>query len=293
MSSYTPKIVSFPKNHGKFVANLIIQIEQNPLNKQFFPRKTSLKANAKINIGLLIKGKRPDGYHLLETLFYPVELYDSIEMEPTHSDQVIIEMVGFDEQIPLEKNLIWKAWDRLKKAAPNTGGVHITVNKGIPAGAGLGGGSSDAGNVLKGLNEMFDLGLSLDELATIATPLGADVPFFVYNKPLLARGIGNEFQQIDLDIPYDIRVITPEIHSSTVEAYQGLNLAECDPNRSLESLINLPIENWKDQVVNDLEAPILAKYPQIAEIKADLYRQGAIYASMTGSGSAVYGFFEQ
>lgn len=250
-----------------------------------------LKSHAKINLGLLITGKRPDGYHLLETLFYPVDLHDVLTITP--SPTLEIDMIGMSEKVPMESNLIYKAWKLLSDHDARVQPVSIQVEKHIPAGGGLGGGSSNAAFTLKGLNELFNLGYSNAFLAELSAPLGADVPFFCYGTPMMATGIGQDLTPFELDLPYEIRLVTPPIHSSTPAAYKGLDLSQCDPDRSLLAVLQQPIETWKTDLVNDLEPPVFAQYPELEQIKADLYAQGAVYAAMTGSGAVMFGLFSQ
>ena len=254
----------------------------------------TLYPNAKVNLGLLIKGKRADGYHLLETLLYPIpDLKDTLSISENNTGDCSLEVSGINLDGSWEDNLCVKAYRLLKQAVPDLPGVNVFLKKNIPAGAGLGGGSSDAAFTLKGLNQLFDLGLTDDILAGIAGKLGADVPFFIYNKPLLARGIGTEFEEIDLEIPYRFMIVNSGIHSSTVAAYRALDYTIFDPNRDLKSILNLPVSQWSDKLDNDLEVPVFEMYPVLAETKAELYRQGAVYAAMSGSGSAVFGLFNK
>lgn len=245
-------------------------------------------ANAKINLGLLVTGKRADGYHNIETVFYPVKLYDVVEMLP--AKKTCFQSVGLD--IPGQgDNLCERAVELLQKDYALKP-VSIQLLKNIPIGAGLGGGSSDAAYVLKMLNDFNDLGLSMDQLAPYAEQLGADCSFFLKNKAVFASGIGTTFEAVMLDLSaYFIVVIKPEIHISTVEAYS--NVIPQIPQVDLRRVIQLPIQEWKYHLVNDFELGIFEKYPQIEEIKHKLYQNGAVYASMSGSGSAVFGIFEQ
>lgn len=245
-------------------------------------------ANAKINLGLLITEKREDGYHNIETIFYPAKLYDVVEANPATTLQ--FESSGLE--IPSSgKNLCEKAFELIKdKYTVQPISIHLLKN--IPIGAGLGGGSSDAAYVLKMLNKMNNLGLNNEELKSYAEKLGADCPFFIDNKPVFAEGIGTSFQEIDVDLSdYFIVIIKPDIHISTVEAYQ--NVIPQIPKVDLKRAIQLPIQEWKFHIVNDFELGIFQKYPTIEKIKHALYEQGALYASMSGSGSAVFGIFEE
>lgn len=248
---------------------------------------------AKINLGLFIKGKRPDGYHLLETLMYPLpQLYDELQINISTGD-VSLELKGIEIEGDIESNLCIKAYRLLQTPFPDLPPMHICLKKNIPAGAGLGGGSSDAASTLLGINQLGKLGLSIEELAKIGAKLGADVPFFLYNKPMLATGIGTDLQEFDIDLPYRIELITPAIHSSTVAAYKALDYTKCDTTRNLAEILSLPVDTWQKYLENDLEVPVFQLYPALQEIKDALYAQGAVYAAMSGSGSAVFGLFEK
>ncbi|MEM9719861.1 MAG: 4-(cytidine 5'-diphospho)-2-C-methyl-D-erythritol kinase [Bacteroidota bacterium] len=255
-------------------------------------RSVVLYPNAKINLGLIIKGKRPDGYHLLETVFIPVEhLRDRLEISPLDHEGVEMTLSGLAVDGPVEANLCWKAYQLLKTEFPGLPGVRIHLEKHIPLGAGLGGGSSDAAHTLMGLSQLFALDISLERLAILGAELGADVPFFLYNKPLFAKGIGTEFEPIDLDWKFEIRLVFSPIHSSTPAAYKNLPLNSLNLNRDLQKILSIPIADWKDNLPNDLELPVFEQYPELNETKEQLYREGAVYAAMSGSGSAVYGLF--
>ena len=253
-----------------------------------------IRSNAKVNLGLHIMGKLDNGYHLLETLFYPVEdLFDDVVIRRMDGSGCRVLMPGFQESVPLEKNLAWRAWKVLRDRYPDrVGGVEIEIRKRIPAGAGLGGGSSNAGAVFKGLNALMELGLEAEELAGMAEPLGADVPFFIYGKPLYATGIGNRFEILPVDLSaYRLEVRTLPVHSGTAEAYGGLDLGAAQHTIPLKELLVLPLAEWKGKVLNDLEPGVVGRFPQIGEAVAELYAEGAKYAAMTGSGSAVFGLF--
>lgn len=248
---------------------------------------------AKINLGLFIKGKRPDGYHLLETLMYPLpQLCDTLQLSES-TGELSLEMEGIEIEGDIQTNLCIKAYGLLQKRFPDLSPVHIFLKKNIPAGAGLGGGSSDAATTLKGINSLFNLGLSIAELAELAAQLGADVPFFLYEKPMLATGIGTDLQAFEIDLPYRIELITPPIHSSTVAAYKALDYTKCDATRDLAEILSLPADTWEKYLENDLEIPVFKLYPELAKIKAGLYEKGAVYAAMSGSGSAVFGLFDK
>ena len=240
--------------------------------------------NAKINLGLHIKSRRADGYHELETIFYSVNFCDVLEILP--SDELTFTSSGIS--IPGEGNLCLNAYHLLKQDF-NIPAVRIHLHKIIPIGAGLGGGSSDAAFTLKGLNKLFDLQLTNEQLRIYALQIGADCPFFIENKPMLATGIGEVLESIDLDLSaYKIAIVKPNIHISTAEAYSAVTPKE--PLFSLRDLIKYPVNEW--QLQNDFEQSVFEKYPIIKDLKNSLYEQGAVYAAMSGSGSSVFGLFE-
>lgn len=257
--------------------------------------KVIKKAPAKINLGLFVKKRRADGYHEIQTLFYPVRyMSDLLFFDYLPSERCEVEMNGLEEKVPLERNLCYKAWKLMSEIYPTVAGLHISVSKNIPAGAGLGGGSSNAAATLKAVNEMYKLELSDEVLAGHAAQLGADVAFFIYGKPMLGEGIGEKLEAWPLELrSWEIRLVTPEIHSSTPAAYQGLDLSKISADRDLREVLNGPIESWKEDLVNDLEEPVMAQYPQIRELKELMYEKGAVYAAMSGSGSAVFGLFKR
>lgn len=257
--------------------------------------KVIKKAPAKINLGLFIKKRREDGYHEIQTLFYPVSyMKDLMFFDYLPGNQCEIEMNGMEEQVPREKNLCFKAWDLMRQHYPKVGGLHVSVSKNIPAGAGLGGGSSNAAATLKAINEMYSLNLSDEVLATHGASLGADVAFFIYAKPMIGEGIGEILEPHAINLrSWEIRLVSPQIHSSTPEAYQGLDLSKISSDKNLRKVLELPIEEWKEHLVNDLEASVFARYPEIRELKEMMYDKGAVYAAMSGSGSSVFGIFKR
>ncbi len=245
-------------------------------------------ANAKINLGLLVTEKRQDGYHNIETIFYPVKLYDVIEITTADVFQFRTEGLNIP---PDGQNIGEKAYYLLQQDF-DINPVMIDLLKNIPIGAGLGGGSSDGAHVLKLLNKMNELGLSKEELSAYAVQLGADCPFFIENKPVFASGIGTTFEPVEVDLStYYIVIIKPDIHISTSEAYQCI--IPQTPTVDLRRAIHLPIQEWKYHIINDFELGIFEKYPKIEKIKHTLYERGALYAAMSGSGSAVFGIFEE
>jgi 4-diphosphocytidyl-2-C-methyl-D-erythritol kinase len=250
--------------------------------------------NAKINIGLNVVERRPDGYHNLETVFYPINLQDALEIKSIEnevpSNGYILKVSGTILDGSPDDNLVVKAYKLLKKDF-NIPPVNIYLYKHIPTGAGLGGGSADAAYALKLLNEKFRLGLTADLLESYASEIGADCAFFIKNKPVFATGIGNIFSDIELNLSGKTLVlIKPDIFVSTRDAYS--NISPSKPLCSLKELLSQPINTWKNSVFNDFEKSVFPKYPEIAAIKDKLYDMGAVYASMSGSGSSVYGIFE-
>lgn len=242
--------------------------------------------NAKINIGLNVLEKQADGYHKLSSVFYPVnELCDMLEILPAKHFSFSSSGIA----IPGNSNICVKAFELLK-ADFEIENVTMHLHKQIPIGAGLGGGSADGAFALKALNEIFKIELSIIELEEYALQLGADCPFFIENSPKYITGIGEKMRNINLDLSsYKLKFIYPELHISTAEAYGGIIPSQ--PKTILLDLINQPIENWKKSVKNDFEVAAFAKYPELAKMKEQLYADGAIYASMTGSGSVIYGVF--
>ena len=243
------------------------------------------KSNFKINLGLYVTEKRPDGFHNLETVFYPVDnLCDTIELEP--ADEVTFEMVGGDFTTDAEKNLCGKAF-RLLQARYGLAGASIRLEKKIPSGAGLGGGSANAALVLKLTNELFNLQISNSLLKEYAATLGSDCAFFIDNVPAYATGKGEILTPIDVNLSGKvISVFKPEVSVSTAEAYAHVTPLPGRP--SLKSLIREPIERWKYLIVNDFEKSIFQNFPILADIKNKYYGLGADYAAMSGSGSAVF-----
>lgn len=249
--------------------------------------------NAKINLGLRITEKRPDGYHNLETIFYPIHLEDALEVVPLAggSQEYDLKISGTPIEGSAEDNLVIKAYHLLKTDF-DIPAIHIYMYKHIPTGAGLGGGSSDAAFMIKLLNEKFGLGLTVEQMEAYAARLGADCPFFIKDKPVLATGIGNIFTPIQLSLKgMYVVLVKPDIHVSTREAYA--HVVPCQPKDSLSQLIKLPIEEWKGCIANDFEKSVFIAHPEIAAIKDKLYDMGAVYASMSGSGSTVFGIFKE
>jgi len=246
-------------------------------------------ANAKINLGLNLTEKRNDGYHNLETVFYPIKLNDVVEIIDADETSCIIK--GIDIPGSAEDNICLKAFKSLQSDF-NLPHQQIILLKNIPVGAGLGGGSADAAFLIKLVNDKFNLGLSIDKMQDYARVLGADCAFFIENKPTFAFGKGDEFKEIKIDLSnYYMVLVKPPIHVSTAEAYSKVNVKQ--PQTILKELINLPLSEWKANIVNDFETSVFEKYPEIDEIKTKLYAAGATFALMSGSGSSVFAIFEK
>lgn len=253
-----------------------------------------LYPNCKINIGLRVVRKREDGYHDLETIFYPVYgLHDELEVQPSDEFAFIQEGITVD-CLPTD-NLIYKVYARMRDRYPQIGNVTISFKKNIPFGAGLGGGSSDAAHMAMALNEIFALGLTKEQLAQELSPLGADCPFFIYNTPCYAEGIGDKLTPIDLDLSgLRLIMIKPECGVSTKEAYGGIvPKGTCEhfapfinPLEPLEPFKHLPL------LTNDFEETVCKVHPELATIKKRLQDAGALYAAMSGSGSTIFGLFK-
>lgn len=246
--------------------------------------------NCKINLGLHITGKRPDGFHELETVFYPVQLKDIVEV--VTSTEFKFESSGLSIPGDSTNNLCLKAYHLLKQDFPHLPPVHMHLHKIIPMGAGLGGGSADGAFVLRLLNEKYQLNISSQQLIDYAAKLGSDCPFFILNKPAFASGRGELLEPIALDLSsYTFVLVHPGIHVNTKWAFEQIQPKV--PTISIKEIIQLPIEEWKLYLQNDFEAPIINQHTEIAEIKSALYADGAIYASMSGSGSSVFGIYPQ
>lgn len=249
--------------------------------------------NAKINLGLNIVEKRPDGYHNLETIFYPINLQDALEVTKMEGEgEYNLKVSGVPIEGDPDNNLVVKAYRLLKKDFPEMAPINIHMYKHIPTGAGLGGGSADAAFMIKLLNEKFSLNLSIEKMEEYAAILGADCAFFIQNKPVFASGIGNIFEKISLSLKgYYIVLIKPDIFVSTKDAFA--NIHPMQPSHSLKNIARMPVETWRATMKNDFEDSVFKKFPEIAAIKDKLYDMGAIYASMSGSGSSVYGIFRE
>lgn len=248
--------------------------------------------NAKINLGLNIVSKRDDGYHNLETVFYPIMIKDALEIiisEQQVQDSFIES--GLKTGASPENNLVMKAL-KLMRAHYKIPFLDVHLLKKIPFGAGIGGGSADAAFMLKLLRNKFSLDATDEQLSALAAQLGADCPFFIYNRPCFASGIGEVLENVDLSLEgYYLMLIKPDINVATKDAFALINPTY--PEVSLKEIIKKPVSEWKDLMVNDFEKSIFEKHPDIEQIKLKLYALGAVYASMSGSGSSVYAIFNK
>lgn len=256
--------------------------------------------NCKINLGLNIILRRQDGYHDLETIFYPVPLKDVLEMIPGPTFRAITSDVKnagakfITTGLPINgaagKNLCVKAYDLLQQDFPKLPPVRIYLHKAIPIGAGLGGGSADGSFTLRMLNEKFQLRLSTEQLLDYALRLGSDCPFFILNRPSFATGRGEFLQTINLDLEsVSFIIVNPGIHINTPWAFEQLTPKK--PAKSIQKIIEQPLSSWKDELKNDFETPIFEHHPELLTIKDRLYETGALYASLSGSGSCLYGIY--
>ena len=265
--------------------------------------------NCKINLGLNIIRKRADGYHDLETVFYPVKLRDVLEVVPmdvrqerienrlqstVYSPQLTVSFstTGLNINGDQNNNLCIKAYHLLQKDFQSLPPIKMHLHKTIPMGAGLGGGSADGAFTLKLLNDKFNLNLSTDQLVHYALQLGSDCPFFIINQPCFANSRGEVLEKISLDLSaYKFIIVNPGIHISTVWAFA--QIIPQQPAISIKDIIHPPLNKWKGLLKNDFEAALMKVYPSIQQIKEQLYNAGAVYVSMTGSGSTLFGIFEK
>lgn len=247
--------------------------------------------NCKINLGLWVTRKRPDDYHDIETVIFPIDWTDVLEIIPSSGTETEFTLTGNVIGGNPESNLCYKAWKLLheKHAIPV---VKMHLHKVIPIGAGLGGGSSDGSFALKMLNQLFDLHLTTTELQHFAAQLGMDCPFFIENVPSIASGRGDVLKPVNLNLKgYYLIVLVPDIHLSTSKAYSVVTPQE--RSETLENQLNQPLSTWKTLLVNDFEESVFKQFPKIKELKEMLYSKGALFVSMSGSGSAVFGIFER
>ena len=246
--------------------------------------------DAKINLGLNVVSRRPDGYHNIVTVMMPIPSHDILEVVPSVSGVDSLHTCGRPVDCPMEKNLVYKALQQMRRHA-DVPPVDIYLDKQTPDGAGLGGGSADAAYMLRGLNTLFDLRFDDAALAAMASEIGADCPFFIYDRPMLCTGTGIEMQPFDLGLPENLwlAVIKPEVSVPTREAYAMLTPRE--PAEPLTRVLSLPIGQWQGRLINDFEPGIISRHPVVGRVKQHLLDIGAVYASMSGSGSAVFGLF--
>jgi len=247
--------------------------------------------NAKINLGLNVISQRNDGYHNIETVLFPIGLSDALEIIPAQSSKTTFTSTGLQIPDDGQPNLCQRAFELLKKefGIPN---VTIHLHKIIPAGSGLGGGSSDAAFALNILSQIFSLNLDSGQLSQFAARLGSDCPFFIANKPMLASGRGELLEPVGVCLKgMHLLLVKPDIHISTAEAYAGVRLAL--PKKPIRQIVSQPIETWKFELKNAFEESVFARFPSLEIIKQQLYQFGATHAAMSGSGSAIFGLFEQ
>ena len=252
---------------------------------------------AKINLGLNVVEKRPDGYHNLETVFYPVQIEDALEVYPMDPEfpseydcdlKVTNITIDGDEQ----RNLVVRAYKLLKADFPTLPRIHAHLYKGIPTQAGMGGGSSDCGFMITLLNDMFKLGLTQQQMIDYAARLGADCAFFIFNRPCYAEGIGEKLQPIDLDLKgWYLSLVRPDIPVSTREAFALIKPHH--PEVNCREVVKQPVESWRDALVNDFESSVFAVHPELGAVKDRLYDLGATYAAMSGSGSTLFALSRQ
>ena len=248
--------------------------------------------NAKINIGLNILSKREDGYHNLQTIFYPVAIKDALEIIDGNENDtgIVFSSTGLPINGNTDDNLCIKAYHLLQKDFPQITSIKTHLHKTIPMGAGMGGGSANGAFMLQLLNSKFQLNLSGNQLIHYALQLGSDCPFFILNKPCFASGRGENLASVELDLSsYKILIVNPGIHVNTANAFKHIVIGK--NNTDLQQLVTQPLATWKDSIVNDFEEWVFNQYPDVAAIKDQLYKNGAVYASMSGSGSTVYGIF--
>lgn len=248
--------------------------------------------HAKINLGLHILERRPDGYHNLETCFVPVpSLCDAIEMIPQKGHELPdLKVVGMPWTEAKEKNLVWKAWRRFQEMEPACPDFHWIILKKIPTGGGLGGGSSDAAFALRMLADYCHWPGQDPRLHQLASELGSDCPFFLFDHPMLGSGRGEILEKINIDLKgYKIEFDFLQIHISTAQAFSGISPQK--PKKPLREVLSQPIQTWKVDLINDFEKPIFRQFPELEKRKAELYNKGAVYAAMSGSGSTLFGLF--
>lgn len=249
----------------------------------------------KINLGLNVVSKRPDGYHNLETVFYPIGVYDeltiTVDENETRHQTCTLNVEGLNIEGPAQNNLVVRAYNLLAEQH-TLPAVKVNLKKNIPMQAGLGGGSSDCAYMIRALNEMFNLRLGNSDMQSLASRLGADCAFFIDPVPSYAEGIGDKIKPIAIDLSeYTIAIIKPDVSISTKEAYENIHPKR--PQAHCLDIIKRPIEEWKDTLVNDFEESVMTKLPMIGNLKQRLYDTGAIYAAMSGSGSSLFAIYKE
>jgi len=251
--------------------------------------------NCKINLGLNIINKRADGYHDLETIFYPLGIKDALEIiknPSVGSSPVTFFQSGLEIDGNTDSNLCVKAYHIIKKDYPQIPSITMHLHKVIPMGAGLGGGSADGAFALKLINDFFHLSIPDEQLMQYALQLGSDCPFFILNKPCFATSRGELMNEIELDLSaYKFVIVNPDIHIKTGWAFS--QITPTIPTYSIKEIISQPVNTWKDSLTNDFESHVILLHPEIREIKEELYNLGALYSCMTGTGSTVFGIFEK
>ena len=249
----------------------------------------TIRTGCKINLGLNVTERRPDGYHNLQTIFYPVPLFDEMTIREGE-DEDVLTLGGNPLEGDVQDNLVLRAVRLLRQEGFRLPPLKIDLRKVIPSGAGLGGGSSDAACTVRTLSSLYNLPLSEEEMKRLVARLGADCPFFINPRPLYAEGIGDVFSPISLNLSgWYLVLVKPDVYVSTREAYAGVHPHQ--PVYSLLETANLPVGQWEGRMVNDFEESIFANHSLLSEIKQRLYHQGAAYASMSGSGSTIFGLF--
>jgi len=244
--------------------------------------------NCKINLGLYITHKRPDGYHHLQSIFLPGPLTDVLEIIPRNDHECVVQQYNATFNIPLEHHSCYKAW-KLLHDHYGIAGVDIYLLKKIPSGAGLGGGSSDAAFTLLTLNTLFSLSLSEVDLLSFASQLGSDDAFFIYNRPCFLDGKGHELTPLNWEFPFRIEITSPGVSISTAEAYSSITPKPASID--LLNIMDIPQNEWRHIITNDFQSGAILRYPIIQEHIDEMYSKGAFYAAMSGSGSSVFGLF--
>jgi 4-diphosphocytidyl-2-C-methyl-D-erythritol kinase len=248
--------------------------------------------NCKINIGLNILSQREDGFHNLQTVFYPLPVYDALELvdQQDANASVSFNVSGIEIPSAPAENICLKAYELLKEDFVNLPPVSMHLHKAIPMGAGLGGGSADGAFTLRLLNDKYQLNLSETQLLQYAARLGSDCPFFIINRPCYAEGRGELLTPVHLDLSaFNIALINPGIHINTAAAFKSITPGKNSVD--LRTALSMPVSSWRNQIINDFETGVFYQHPEIEAIKNDLYDKGAIYAAMSGTGSTVYGLF--